>query len=225
MDDKGKTNNRLLKFTVDSILDFKDKTIKREIPYATIQSFYIDPEKKDVLYINYMLKGQKKCYVIVYEDVETLRLALLDAVLRFRFYVETEKELFKRKDVDGILDRFFYEKRSTDFDKTKWKNIVRIDQPVKKLQRMFKRFNPQNDRAAMTLENVRQALAQEKIDMTDDEIGHLIKCLDPTNKGAISYEDLVRSWVFLRQMKVMIDKKKAASMKKKTKKKKKEEKA
>lgn len=50
----GKYEQRMLKLTADSVLSFKGKSIEREIPFSTIQSFYLDPEKKSTMYINYM---------------------------------------------------------------------------------------------------------------------------------------------------------------------------
>lgn len=140
--------------------------------------------------------------------------------MRFKFAIDSEKQLLLAKDVDGIIDRFFYEKpNKEDFDTSKWKSVVRIDVPCSRLAKLFQKFNPENNRASMAMDNVKQALQQLKIDMTEDEIKHVILCLDPKSKGHITYEDLLNAWIFLRRSKVMMEKKRTIAEKKKAKKK------
>jgi len=66
--DKKKTLTKVLKLSADSILIFYNGNnnsgmIKREIPYSAVQSFYIDNEDKEKLYINFMNKGNKKSHI------------------------------------------------------------------------------------------------------------------------------------------------------------------
>jgi hypothetical protein len=216
---KGRKQKRLIKFTLDSILNFKDKTIKREIPFSTIQSFYLDTVNKRVMYINFMYRGKKKCHTLEHDRADIMRDALLDCIRRFKFNVEVEKDLFNKKDVDGVMDRFFGAARTkinADIDENRWKMILRIDQPCQDLKRLFKKFNPGNDgRAALNIENIRQVVVRLKLELTDEQIMHLVEALDDEKekKNYVTFDDLVCKWLYLKRMKATVEKRRSASKK------------
>jgi hypothetical protein len=216
---KGRKQKRLVKFTLDSILNFKDKVIKREIPFSTIQSFYLDTVNKRVMYINFMYRGKKKCYTLEHDRADVMRDSLLDCIRRFKFNVDVEMDLFNKKDVDGVLDRFFASARTkinADIDENRWKMILRIDQPCADLKRLFKKFNPGNDgRAALNVENVRQVVVRLKLELTDEQILHLVGALDDPkeHKGYLNFDDLVCKWLYLKRLKGTVEKRRVASQK------------
>jgi len=219
---KGKLQKRLLKLTTDSILNFSEKIIKREIPYSTLQSFYVDPESKNILYINFWSKGRKKCYLLdCGEKADLIRDALLDAVKRFKFNIEVEKELFFRKSMSPAVDRFFAANQSPiqadSSDDDKWKSIYRIDTPCQDMKRLFKKFNAQQDgRASLSFDNVKQVMSRSKLDdMPDNEVEEVIDELDRDKKGYLDYEDLVKAWVYNQRLRSMMDKRKAVVEQKK----------
>lgn len=204
----GKKHPRTLKLTSDSILNFADKVIKREIPYSTIQSFYVDQDAKNKMYINFMSQGQKRSYVFIADDVHKLRDSLLDAIVRFKFYVQTEMDLFKKTKVDAAVDKFFGSTGNQElFDQKKWKALIRIDGPTKDLKVFYKKLNPDgNDRAPFTSNDIKNL----NLGLSDDEIKQLIEIFDPKARGFILFDDLVAQWIFLKKEKTMIDKKKQA---------------
>jgi len=204
----GKKHPRTLKLTSDSILNFADKVIKREIPYSTIQSFYVDQDAKNKVYINFMSQGQKRSYVFVTENSVTLRDALLDAIVRFKFYVQTEMDLFKRTKVDVSVERFFDKVGTQEsYDQKKWKQLLRIDSPSKDLKKFFKKLNPDNnDRAPFTNKDIKGI----GLSLSDEDVDQLIKVLDPKQRGFVLFDDIVAQWIFLKKEKTMIDKKKQA---------------
>ncbi|KAL0486907.1 Ras GTPase activating protein [Acrasis kona] len=215
---KNKKQNRMVKYTLDSILNFKDRIIKREIPYSTIQSFYLDTVNKRIMYVNFTHRGKEKCYVLEHERADVMRNALLDCIRRFKFNVQVEKDLFVVKDVDGVMDRFFAASRSkinADIDENRWKMILRIDQPCSDLKRLFKKFNPGNDgRALLSVENVRQVVVKIKLELSQDQINHLVEALDDKEKrGYITFDDLVCRWLYLKRLKVTVDKRRAVAKK------------
>jgi len=213
---KGKMQKRLLKLTLDSMLNFKEKIIKREIPYSTIQSFYVDPQSKNILYINFLSKGRKKCYVLdCGEKADLIRDAMLDAVKRFKFNVEVEKELFFKKSMSEAVDKFFTANQTQvtkDYDDTRWKIILRVDTPCQDMKRLFKKFNAQSDgRASLSLDNMRQVMNRSKLDhITDAEIEEIVDELDRDKKGYLDYDDLVKAWVYHHRLKSMLEKRKLA---------------
>jgi hypothetical protein len=94
--------------------------------------------------------------------------------------------------------------------------ILRIDQPCTDLKRLFKKFNPGNDgRAALSVENVRQVVVRLKLELTDDQIMHLVDALDDETekKQYITFDDLVCKWLYLKRMKATVDKRRQASKK------------
>lgn len=212
---KGKMQKRLLKLTTDSILNFNDKIIKREIRYSTLQSFYVDPESKNVLFINFWCKGRKKCYVLdCGEKADLIRDALLDAVKRFKFNIEAEKELFFKKSMSPAVGRFFAANQSPieiDADDGRWKSVYRIDAPCQDMKRLFKKFNAQQDgRASLSFDNVKQVMTRSKLDdMSDNDIEEVIDELDRDNKGYLDYDDLVKAWVYNHRLRSMLEKRKA----------------
>jgi hypothetical protein len=213
---KGKMQKRLLKLTLDSILSFSEKIIRREIPYSTIQSFYVDPQNKQILYINFLSKGKKKCYMLHCGDkADLFRDAMLDAIKRFKFNVEVEKELFFRKSMSDVVDKFFTANQtqvSKEYDDTRWKVILRIDTPCQDMKRLFKKFNAQSDgRASLSLDNMRQVMVRSKLnDFTDAQIEEIIEELDRDKKGYLDYDDLVKAWVYHHRLRSMLEKRKAA---------------
>lgn len=204
----GKKHPRTLKLTSDSILNFADKVIKREIPYSTIQSFYVDQDVKTKMYINFMSQGQKRSYVFISDNVSVLRDALLDAIVRFKFYVQTEMDLFKKTKVDAAVDKFFGATGNQEsYDQKKWKALLRLDGPIKDLKKFYKKLNPDgNDRAPFTTNDIKNL----SLGLSDDEIKQLIEIFDPKARGFILFDDLVAQWIFLKKEKAMIDKKKQA---------------
>jgi hypothetical protein len=204
----GKKHPRIIKLTSDSILNFADRVIKREIPYATIQSFYIDQDDKKKMYINFMQAGQKRSYVFISDQCDVLRDALLDAVIRFRFYVQTEMDLFKRTKIDTVIEKFYGATGVQEsFDTKKWKHMLKIDGPIKDLKKLFKKLNPdKNDRAPFTADSIKQL----NMGFSDEEVTQLIQVLDPKKRGFVLFDDIVAQWIFCKKEKSMIDKKKAA---------------
>jgi len=215
----GKRQKRILKFAYDSVLVFKDGVIKREIPFSTLQSFYIDKEAKNKLYINFMLLGRKKGYVVYNDNAVSLRDALLDSVVRFKFNVDLEKELFIRKDLDGVMDRFF----SAAKDKTLQgdlsgtsdiKQFLNIQHAAEDIRKLFYKFNPQSDkRAPINPEKMKIITSSLNLDFDDEQCQHLTNSLDEKSMGYIVLDDLVRSWIFTKRMKGMVQKRKEAQQK------------
>jgi len=203
----GKKHTRILKLTSDSVLNFADKVIKREIPYSTIQSFYVDTEDKKKMFINFMSAGQKRSYIFVGDNAETLRDSLLDAIVRFKFYVQIEMDLFKLTKVNASIDKFYDKAGQQDsFDTKKWKQSFRLDTPTKDLLNVFKRFKPDNiGRAPFTSQIVREIRG-----LSEEECDNVVKVMDPKARGFILYDDLVAQWIYLKKQKAMIDKKKQA---------------
>jgi hypothetical protein len=210
--ESGKKEPRILKLTSDSILNFQEKIIKKEIPYATIQSFYVDHDEKDKLTIHFMNKGQKRAYIVRSKEAERLRDALLDAIMRFRFYVTTEQELFKRTKVDAVMSKFYAaatSSESNDYDSKQWKAIFRVDTPTKDLKKLFEKFKADKyGRVNLDVESVRPVVDSLKLDFSDKNIEHLIEVLDPKKRGFCHFDDIVSQWIFLKKEKAMIDKKK-----------------
>lgn len=217
---KNKRTERVFKFTLDSILHFKDRVIKREIPYSTIQSFFLDNSNKNIIYINFMYRGVKKQYVLETAKADILRDSLLDSIKRFRFNIDTEIQMFNLKDFDGLMDRFFQaaKPRSTStaeqIDTKKWKSVMRIDQPCNELERLFKRFkpHPETQRANLTQETLREVCVKLKLELSDDEREHIRNKLDTDKKGFITYDDLIKCWLINHREKSMMEKKRAAEM-------------
>jgi len=112
--------------------------IKREIPYSAVQSFYIDNEDKEKLYINFMNKGNKKSHVYKAKKIEDFRDALLDAINRFKFFVTSDIDLFKKSKLDVPVDKFFEcVKTQSNFDTKKFKNVLKPNDPAKELKKVF----------------------------------------------------------------------------------------
>jgi len=155
-----------------------------------------------------MSQGQKRSYVFVTENSVTLRDALLDAIVRFKFYVQTEMDLFKRTKVDVSVERFFDKVGTQEsYDQKKWKQLLRIDSPSKDLKKFFKKLNPDNnDRAPFTNKDIKGI----GLSLSDEDVDQLIKVLDPKQRGFVLFDDIVAQWIFLKKEKTMIDKKKQA---------------
>jgi len=204
---------KVLKLSSDSILVLIDGTvIKREIPFSSVQSFYIDQDDKEKMYINFMNKGNKKSHTYKAKKVEEFKVALLDAINRFKFLVNTEIELFKRTKVDAAMEKFFESvSASTDsFDTKKFKNILKLDQPSKDLKKLFKAFNPdpRNNRANVTVDSFITICQDLGINMQEDEIQHVVDVFDSKKRGFITFDDIVCKYVFTKKEKAMMDKKK-----------------
>ncbi|KAL9650448.1 hypothetical protein ABK040_004672 [Willaertia magna] len=213
----GKRGKRILKFAYDSVLVFKDGIIKREIPFSTLQSFFIDKKDKEILYINFMLRGKKKGYIIHYKDANVLRDALLDAVVRFKFNVDLEIDLFIRKDLDGILDRFFAAAKDKTLQQTDVgndiKQVINIQNACDDLRKLFYKFSPQQGRAQINLEKMKQIVAGLNLDFGDEQCQHLINAFDEKKLNVVALDDLVRHWISTKRMKIMVQKRKEAQQK------------
>ncbi len=216
----SKKKKRLLKFTVDSVLHFKDKTMIREIAYSMIQSFYIDQKNKNLLYINFLDKGMKKYYQVEHEQADKLRDALLDAIKRFKFFISVEKTLPIIKDYDTTLDKFFNASKSKStssaepVDKKKWKQVLRVDLPAVELQKLFEKLavaagaNAKAERIPFTTASLAKVVSEP---LSEQELQHVLDRIDPEKKGTIVFEDIVKSWFALHKEKTAIEKRQAAA--------------
>ena len=215
----GKRQKRILKFAYDSVLVFKEGVIKREIPFSTLQSFYIDKEEKSRMFINFMLLGRKKAYVVYHENATALRDSLLDTVVRFKFNVDLEKELFIRKDLDAVVDRFFSaakDKTLTDESglTSDIKQIVNIHNASEDIKKLFYKFNPQNDkRAPLSVDKMRIIATSLNVDFSEEHSRHLVSILDEKSVGYVVLDDIVRNYILNKRMKGMIQKRKDALVK------------
>jgi len=202
---------KVLKLSSDSILVLVDGTvIKREISFSAVQSFYIDNEDKEKMYINFMNKGNKKSHTYKAKKIEEFKDALLDAINRFKFLVSTEIELFKRSKLDTALERFFDGLNSSadSFDTKKFKGILKLEQPSKDLKKLFKAFQPdKNNRANATVESFQNVCQELSINLKDDELQHVVEVFDPKKRGFITFDDLVARYLFCVKEKAMISKK------------------
>jgi hypothetical protein len=149
------------------------------------------------------------------DKADLFRDAMLDAIKRFKFNVEVEKELFFRKSMSDVVDKFFTANQtqvSKEYDDTRWKVILRIDTPCQDMKRLFKKFNAQSDgRASLSLDNMRQVMVRSKLnDFTDAQIEEIIEELDRDKKGYLDYDDLVKAWVYHHRLRSMLEKRKAA---------------
>ncbi|KAG2374817.1 hypothetical protein C9374_010394 [Naegleria lovaniensis] len=80
------------------------------------------------------------------------RVLLLDTVLRFKFNVDLEKELFIRKDLDIVVDRFFSATLGDDENLTS--SDINMNHASEDIKKLFHKFHPQSHdkRAALNVE-------------------------------------------------------------------------
>ncbi|KAG2388190.1 hypothetical protein C9374_001040 [Naegleria lovaniensis] len=217
----GKRQKRILKFAYDSVLVFKDGVIKREIPFSTLQSFYIDKDNKTRLFINFMLLGRKKAYVVYHDNAISLRDSLLDTVLRFKFNVDLEKELFIRKDLDIVVDRFFSAAKDKslgddeNLTSSDIKQSINMNHASEDIKKLFHKFHPQSHdkRAALNVEKMKIISNGLNLDFNTEQCEHMLEVLDEKKMGYVVLDDLVRNWIFNKRMKGMIQKRKEAQQK------------
>jgi len=162
------------------------------------------------------LRGKKKCYVLQYDRADEMRDALLDAVKRFKFSVQIEKDLLYKKDADTVMDKIFFKvKDRTPSDDKQFTNVMPIEGPRNDLKKLFKKFNPKTGQAPATVENITAiAVTKYKHPFNEDQIKHIIKTLDKEEKGFFILDDLIKSWIYVRREKQMIEKRKEALKKK-----------
>jgi hypothetical protein len=136
--------------------------------------------------------------------------------MRYKFYVETEKELFTCMKVDDGMLKFFSKGKLLEieeFDETKWKLVFKIDAPHKELKKLFRKFKPENGRAPLN-EVFDDALEKLKIELSDEEKDQVKSRLDQKKRGYFVFDDIVKSYVYLLKQRIMVAKK--LQMQKKT---------
>jgi len=128
---------RILRLTSDSLLLFVDRVVRKEVSFSNIQSFYLDTDNHKKFIINFTNKGAKKAFVFYCLHSDRLKDALLEAIYRFKFFVTTDIELFKKMKVDGVVERFYDNCKYTGDADKKWK-ISSVDFPAKALKKIHK---------------------------------------------------------------------------------------
>ena len=216
---KNKMQRWLIKLTTDSMLNFQDKSIKNEVPYSTIQSFYLDEKNKNKMLINYVLRGKRKCHVFVHERADEMRDALLDAIKRFKFSIQIEKDLLYKKDSDPVTEALFSNIKILPGNSPSAANnnttVMPVETPRQELKKMFKMFTPTAGRAPATLPSFTAVLVGKyKLSLKEDQVRHLLSLLDKEERGFFLLDDLIKSWIYSRRERQMMDKKRELAKKK-----------
>jgi hypothetical protein len=216
---KKKKIQNFVKLTHDSIAVFENKLLAFEIPYGVIQTHKADDELFE-MEITYMKKGSKYTYIFTSEQTEDFRDALTDAIKRFMFYIDTEQELFKRVKVDQALAKLFdaVKTKFDEIDNEQWKTIYYVDPPVKDARKLYKKFKPDKTNRCVISKDVVMELSEKlKLEYKEEDAEHVIKILDPTKRGYIKLDDLLRYQIFLRRERIIVQKKQKAITSRKSK--------
>lgn len=195
--DKQKKNGfyskRMFKLTIDSVLHFKDKKIRSEVPYSCIHSVVLDPDNDRVLYIIFTKRERTKSWTLYHENAKPFRIALEDAIQRHRFLIDAEKRILFEKDFDRDMEKLYKHCLAKPDIDANWSSLIRIDTPLANLNKLWKALKPTNKQVSTkSVSNFVKASDKLKLGLDSDGIQHVIKKLDDQNKGYISLEDMTR---------------------------------
>lgn len=208
-----KTFPRILKLSSDSILNFSlDKVIRSEIPYSTIDSFYIDPLFKQRLFINFYQGGVKKSYVIQSRKVEPILEALQHSVAHYKRTIKSELDLYKNTKVNPLLEKFFSQDKigiHKDFDSNLYKMYFNIDLFTKDFKDFSKKMAiDKNNKCTINKKKLKTYIESTKTrgEFKDEELDGIINIFDPKSSGYLFFGEMVSHWIGHYKSKIMFEK-------------------
>jgi hypothetical protein len=220
---KGKKNeNRVLKLTSDSILFIGDKVIRTEIPFSSMDAFYVQDRKKDKIHIEYQTGEEKQIYVFVSKESDDIIDSISDAYSRFLFDVKLEHDLFKSTRVEPALTHFydaFMPQEFTDFDPTLWIEVFLLPAYTEELKSFYSKLKTDSkNMCSLKPETVVDICKKFQIELKDEEITTLLSIWGNSESPTFSFDDVLCGWTYLKRQREVIAKKKkyAAMLKKKT---------
>lgn len=212
---ENKTFPRILKLSSDSILNFSlDKVIRSEIPYSTIDTFYVDPQSKNRLIINFFQGGIKKSYIVQSKKAEGIVDVLTQSINFYKKMIKTELDLYKNITVNPLIEKFFLQDKigvHKEVDHSVHKIYYNIGSFTKDFKEFSKKFAVDKyNKCTINKKKLRTYFDSSKTkgEFKDEEIDALIALLDPKNTGHVFYPELVSKWVHHHKSKIMSEKRK-----------------
>jgi hypothetical protein len=213
----GKVKDRVLKLTIDSLFIFKEKALKKQINYSSIISFKVQSDSVLLSYLNN--KGIKKVTTFVGARSNDFLTSLQDSLDRYKFYIEIEKQLpllhaFDEPTLSFIkkCKKIFKKGKLYDDKKYEKKVITSINVPKisTDFKNFFKKFETEDGKILTTKVKDDEINFEKSLifhfSFTNDEISHIQKLLDPTNRGFVTFHDFLLLYIDIWRKKTHYDK-------------------
>eukprot|EP00761_Pharyngomonas_kirbyi_P001570 gb/GECH01001574.1/.p1 GENE.gb/GECH01001574.1/~~gb/GECH01001574.1/.p1 ORF type:complete len:868 (+),score=182.47 gb/GECH01001574.1/:1-2604(+) len=182
-----RSRKRKLRLTTDSILLVHNNSIAKEIPFSTIDAFYIIPNQHNFLKLLYTVDGSTQEWDIETEDTKGLRTLLLDAQRKFKFSKTIEIEVFSNRGVDEAMNMVYQTMLESASGDT-----IDLKQITRQIWDLFKSLTD-SDKIERTA--ARDGL-QEKFDLSSEQAAHVIGKINWEHRSNLYLSDFVEGLIY-----------------------------
>lgn len=207
----GKKQKRILKLSTDSVLNIKENSIQKEIPFPAIQQVHRDSSligaKSRTLYIKTLSEAtNNKVYNVCTDKCAELQEALIQCINNYIHTVNLDVHFIQTQKVDEILEKFFTQlrvetnKNDIFFSNGAYTNRISLRrQIIDVAKNAYTAFIQKNN--VMNANTLQQNLR----DLEPSEIKYVIHKLDRNRRESISLQDFVGGYFYLQSQKLKLE--------------------
>lgn len=199
----------ILRLTRDSIfvMEAKPVKVKKEIPFSTLHSFYIDELNSKQVVIDFSYFGKKKKYSFLMDNVNTFKDSLFNCHGKFKTRIRLLKQLPFVKTIDPLLEKFLSHFFKIPTDHNYQTRELRIFQVVVDVHYLLSEFGLKDTVGVpckYNVETFKNGL-HDHLGLVFElpQVVQLLKQLDRDDKGFITLNDLLNLYEIMSIQKAM----------------------